>query len=177
MPKETISEQVAVQRVLTKLMEAGRAAWLEFLDDIAKINRPGTPLFAEGSHPEFEFLIAVIAVQFQAVEHLFEADQAGRLRNIALGVLTKDIGDYPRQAVGQYQLAWNEALGGEGIRNPIEAVAGVFFDRLRFRLVVDVGGAAYYDPLAMLALMEKLAFAAGHSWKEMADGFDLVPAD
>lgn len=122
----------------------------------------------------FEFVLAVIATQIQALTNLLAADQASRIRKYVMQCISSpELGTYPREAIQEYQNAWDQAL--QKLEPPVYGIATVLFDKLECRSAVDLGGARFKDPLLLDALAGKLVTLGGGWWKTTTQKYKLVP--
>jgi len=84
---------------------------------------------SDDKYDSFEFVLAVIACQIQALPNLLSADQASRIReNVMQCISSPDLGEYPREAVQEYQNAWDQSL--QQSEPPFFGIASVLFDKL-----------------------------------------------
>ena len=122
----------------------------------------------------FEFVLAVIATQIQALSNLFFPDQARRIREYVVQCISSpDLGSYPRETIDEYQSAWDQSLQqGEP---PFYGIASVLFDKLECRSTVEVGNARFKSPLLLMALSEKVVTFGGSWWKTVSQEYKLVP--
>ena len=88
-------------------------------------------------------------------------------------ISSPELGEYPRQAIQEYQNAWDQSLQlGEP---PFYGIASVLFDKLESQCTVELGGASFKDPLLLMALSEKIVTFGGPWWKTMTQKYKLVP--
>ena len=121
----------------------------------------------------FEFALAVIATQIQALPNLLSVEQAVRVRQYVLQCISSpDLGAYPGGAIQEYQIAWDHSLrDGEP---PIYGVASVLFDKLGCGSTVKLGEATFKDPIFLMALSEKVVTFGGPWWKAITQQYKLV---
>ena len=121
----------------------------------------------------FEFALAVIATQLQALPNLLPSDQANRIRDHVMQCISSpDLGSYPREVIQEYQNAWDQSIQ-EG-EPPFYGIASVLFDKLECRSVVKLGGSSFNDPLLLDALSEKVVTFGGPWWKTVTQKYKLV---
>ena len=95
--------------------------------------------FDEKPYADFEFVLAAIPVQLQALPNLLPSAQATPIREYVLQAMsTPDLGSYPRETIRQYQVTWDEAL--ERGEPPYFGVASVLLDKLECANSGEVGG-------------------------------------
>ena len=121
----------------------------------------------------FEFALAVIATQIQALPNLVPADQASRLREYVVQCISSpELGVYPREAMQEYQNAWDQAV--EQVEPPFSGIASVLYDKLECRSTVEFGEARFKSPLLLVALSEKVVTFGGPLWKTITQEYKLV---
>ena len=119
---------------------------------------------------QFEFAMAVVAVEMQALPNLLPADQARRIRQHVLTCLrTPNVGPAKIEAVEAYEQAWTKAMADAEL--PFGSVAALLCERAGIRgAPVELGGVHYQDPLLLTALGTVVTtFAMGH-WKNFLAG-------
>lgn len=122
---------------------------------------------------EFEFGMACIAIQAQAIVNLFPKEQAARLSAAVLAVLdAPDLASAGLEAYSVYSAAWTDAL--QANTRPHDAIAAVFFDRVGLRDAVDVAGVKFKDPLLLIVLSSSMVTLGGAWWKTVASKYELV---
>lgn len=130
--------------------------------------------FSDDQNAGFEFVLAVIATQIQALPNLLPPDQASRIREYVMQCISSpELGSYPRETIQEYQSAFDQSLQqGEP---PFYGIASVLFDKLECRGTVELGGAKLKDPLVLMALSEKVVTFGGPWWKALTQEYKLVP--
>ena len=130
--------------------------------------------FLDDQYASFEFGLAVIANQIQALPNLLPADQASRVREYVMQCISSpELGEYPREAIQEYQNAWDQAL--EQLEPPFSGIASVLYDKLGYRSAVELGKTRFKDPLFLMALSEKVLYFGGPWWKTVTEEYTLVP--
>lgn len=120
----------------------------------------------------YEFVLAVIAVEMHTIGFL-PSDQAGRIRSQVLECLTtKDVGNYPRQAVAEYDAAWNSSISQEEL--PLFGVASVLYDKLGLSSHATVGSDTFKDPLVLSALVDAIVRLGGPWWRKYIERNQIV---
>jgi hypothetical protein len=87
-------------------------------------------------------------------------------------ISTPDLGSYPREAIREYQTAWDEAL--ETGEPPYAGVASLLFDKLGCANAIEVAGQTLKDPLLLMALSEKIVTFCSGWWKGLIGSRKLV---
>jgi hypothetical protein len=171
--KKSLTEiEVAGQFVLA-VAEGVHQQWPEIVNELKRTLQPEDPI-SDDRYAGFEFSLAVIAVEIQALPDLLPSDQASRIREFVMQCLSSpDLGSYPREAIQEYQDAWNQSLQQGEL--PFCGIASVLFDKLECRNTVQLGGSLFKDPLLLMALGEKVVTCAGGWWKTVTQEYKLVP--
>jgi hypothetical protein len=121
----------------------------------------------------FEFTLAVIAIQLQALPNLLPSDQANRIREYVIQCISSpDLKSYPRETIQEYQSVWDKSLQqGEP---PFYGISSLLLNKLECRSVVKLGGSSFNDPLLLDALSEKVITFGGPWWKTVTQEYKLV---
>ena len=135
---------------------------------------PGEDSISDDQYASFEFVLAVIATQIQALPNLLPSDQANRIREHVIHcVSSPDLKSYPRETIQEYESAWNQSLQqGEP---PFYGIASVLFDKLECRSSMELGSASFKSPLLLMALSQKVVTLGGPWWKTLTQEYKLVP--
>lgn len=172
--KPTISELVAAALFVNTLAETAKRDWPAISRKLDKFLSPTDSHFQQIESGDFEFLLATVAVQLQALPNLLPKPQAARVRERVLAAMsTPELGAYPREAIREYQAAWDEALAKPDL--PWNAVASVLFDKLGCTNTVEIMGETFKHPFLISALAQELVKFCGGWWKELIDSGRLVP--
>lgn len=125
---------------------------------------------------DFDFTLAIIATQIQALPNLLPEDQAIRIRKYVIQCLSApELGSYPRDTILRYEFAWDKSLiEGEP---PIYGIASVLFDKLGCQSVVEIGNGRFKSPLLIMALSEKIVKLGGSWWKNAIQHYQIEPLD
>ena len=172
--KKKMEEQKAVALFLIDIMKNTKEQWPNIsteLNDTLRLEQqiPNSPSAG------FEFAIAVIAIQVQAIRNLLPQDQSHRIIRYMVDFFTSSegYGEYVQETLQFYQNAWDQCLSkGE---MPLEGVASILFDKLECQSAVELSGVKFKDPLLLLALTEKITFFGGPWWKNLIAKYKLVP--
>ena len=168
-----LSEVEAAGQFVISVVKPIQQEWSGVAAKLTQMLQLKQPISTDRS-AAFEFALAVIAVEIQSLPNLLPAAQVGRIREQVLGCISSpDLGSYPRDAIDEYQSAWNRSMQqGEP---PLNGIASVLFDKLRCQSFVELGGAKLKDPLLLMALAEKVITFGGGWWKNAIQRYTLVP--
>ena len=171
--KKKLSEVEAAGQFVIMVTKGSQQHWPEIARELNGM------LKAENSIPEdqwtsFEFVLAVIATQIQALPNLLSADQASRVREYVMQCISSpQLEGYPRETIQEYQNAWDQALQqGEP---PFYEIASVLFDKIECRTVVELEKQGSKRPFVLMALSEKVVSFGGPWWKAVIQQYKLVP--
>lgn len=171
--KKKLSEIEAAGQFVLVVTKGVQRHWPEVVNELKSILHPHQ-LVSDDRYASFEFVLAVIAAQIQALSNLLSSDQASRIREHVVQCLSSpDLGSYPRDAIQEYQNAWNRSLQ-EG-EPPFYGIASLLFDKLECRSTVELGGSRFKDSLLLMALSEKVVTFGGPWWKTVAQEYNLAP--
>jgi len=171
--KKKLSEAEAAGQFVLMATNGAQQNWPEIASELnGMLNAEDS--FSDDQYAGFEFVLAVIATQIQALPNLLSADQASRVREYVMQCISSpDLETYPRGAIQEYQNAWDHSLQqGEP---PFYGIASVLFDKLKCRGARELGEARFNDPLLLMALSEKLVTFGGPWWKNTIQQHKLVP--
>jgi hypothetical protein len=165
--KEKLSEVEAAGQFVISMVKPIQKEWSGIAAELTQMLQLKQPISTD-RYAAFEFALAVIALEIQALPNLLPATQAGRIREHVLGCISSpDLGSYPREAIHEYQNAWNKSTQ--------EGVASVLFDKLGCQSIVELGQARFKDPLLLIALSERVLTFGGGWWKNAIQRYTLVP--
>ena len=172
--KQKLSEVDAAGRFVLTITKSVQQHWPQVAREL-KETLPDIDAIPEDTNAGFEFAVAVIATQVQALPNLLPVDQAARIREYILRCISPpELGAYPRDTIEQYQDAWDQSVQkGEP---PCHGVASILYDKLGCRSMVEVGEERFKDPLLLMALSEKVLLFGGPWWKNITQQFNLMPA-
>jgi hypothetical protein len=174
--KDRVFEHQAAGLFVSAILLGAREEWPSIAD---QINQLLESVGCEGRVPQddgaaFEFILAIIAEQIQALPNLFSGQQARRLRDwIVRSISAPDLGTYPADAIEEYQDAYDECQAKH--EPPFVGIASLLFDKLGVGSTLAVGGAEFKHPVALMALSEHIVKFGGPWWKEAVDRYELVP--
>ena len=170
--KKKLSEIEASGQFVLMVTKGARQHWPEIASELKGMFQAEDSI-SDDQHASFEFVLAVIALQIQALPNLLAADQATRVREYVIKCISSpELGAYPRQAIQEYQNAWDQAL--EQAEPPFYGIASVLFDKLKCRSTMEIGGARFKDPLLLDALSGKVVTFGGPWWKTITQEYKLV---
>ena len=122
---------------------------------------------------QYEFAMAVIAVQSQALPNLLPAPRA-----VVIHALIRQCLDVPEldgvgvDAFDVYHDAWLDGL--ESGEMPFAEVASTLFDRLELTQTNEVGGVRFKSPVVIAALGGFVVAIGGAWWKSFLAKHELV---
>lgn len=171
--KEELSEVEVAGQFVISILRPIQQEWPKVAAELTAMLQLKQPISTD-QYAAFEFYLAVIALQIQALPNLLPPAQAGRIREHVMRCISSpDLGSYPGQAIEEYQAAWNECLQqGEP---PFYGIASVLFDKLGCQSSVALGSAKFKSPLLLIALSEKVITFGGTWWKNVIQRCKLVP--
>jgi hypothetical protein len=171
--KKKLSEIEASGQFVLMVTKGVRQHWPEIARELKGMLQAGDSI-SDDQYASFEFMLAVVATQIQALPNLLTTDQASRVREYIMKCISSpELGAYPREAIQEYQNAWDQALQQK--EYPFDGVASVLFDKLKCRSTVDIGGARFKSPLLLDVLSEKVVTFGGPWWKTITQDYKLVP--
>jgi hypothetical protein len=171
--KKRLTEIEAAGQFVLMVTKGVQQQWPQIVKELQGIFQAEDAI-SDDQYASFEFVLAVIACQIQALPNLLPADQASRIREYVMQCISSpELREYPREALQEYQSAWDQSLQqGEP---PFYGIASVLFDKLECRNTVELGGAKFKSPLLLMALSEKIVTFGGPWWKTVTQGYNLVP--
>jgi hypothetical protein len=121
-----------------------------------------------------EFGVASLATQAQAVDNLFSADQAQRIRaHVLRFVSASGIGQGAIEGYRDYAAAWERA--NEAREAPFDYLAAACCERLEIRPSHVGSAGGYVDPLFVTVLAVALSAAIPGWWKNLLGDYRVVP--
>lgn len=170
--KKKLSEIEAAGQFVIMVTKGVQQHWPEIASELKGVLQAEDSI-SDDQYAGFEFALAVIAVQIQALPNLLPAEQASRVREYVMQCISSpELEEYPREAIQEYQNAWDQTLQrGEP---PFYGIASVLFDKLDCRSTVEFGEARFKSPLLLMALSEKVVTFGGPWWKTLTQEYELV---
>jgi len=174
--KPTITEAQAASLFVMATLTYVRDTWasvVEGLEPIFALTGLDPEVLADSFAP-YEFWLAAMPMQMQALNNLIGVSQAQRLRGYVFQCLeTQELGRYPTDAIGEYEQAWSDALSSE--QAPHAALAAVLAQRLGLDSTIRIGNGLFHDPVFLTALaVEVVKVGALPSWKELTSKYRIV---
>lgn len=170
--KEKLSEVEAAGQFVISMVKPIQKEWSGIAGELTQMLQLKQPISTD-RYAAFEFALAVIALEIQALPNVLPATQADRIREYVLGCISSpDLGSYPRDAIDEYQNACDKSTQ-EG-KPPFAGMASVLFDKLGCQSSVEPGQARFKDPLLLIAFQKVITFGGGW-WKNAIQRYTLVP--
>jgi hypothetical protein len=172
MSKPRLSEAEAVQQFVLYILRGVEESWPQIAEQLREGFTEDAPRLDDQS-TSFEFCLAVIASQIQALPNLLSADQAQRIRSQIVRCLsTEALGSYPSEAIDEYQAAWDQCL--QSAEPPFYGVASVLYDKLGCSANVRIGSARFKSPLMLMALADNVVYFGGPCWKTITSTYEII---
>jgi len=183
--RRRIAESEGAALFVNRTMSATKDRWPAICYDLQQ-SLGANCAFDTGPHSRFEFALAVIGVELQALPNLLPPDQARRTRDLVYEflILPGETGypsAYATDTVGEYEREWRAAEAAltdppaSGPPNtPWDAVAAMLYDRLGFSAALELGGVEYKHPVVILALSGTIVSLCGW-WKLLLSQYRLLP--
>ena len=170
--KKKLSEiEVAGQFVLM-VFKGVQQQWPKIANDLKSMFQEENFL-TDNQYDSYEFALAVIATQIQALPNLLPSEQANRIREyIMQGISSPDLEGYPREAIQEYQNAWDQSI--QQVEPPY-SISSILFDKLECQSTIEVGGEKFKNPVLLMALFEKIVTFGGPWWKNIIKEYELFP--
>jgi hypothetical protein len=170
--KPKISEEVIAGQFVLHVCRGVEESWPKITDELRQLLHDDASVLDDQFAP-FEFALAVIATQMQALSNLLPADQAGRLRSHIIRCLCSDeLGTYPKEALDEYQAAWDRSL--QVPEPPYFGIASVLFDKLGCSEALSIGRASFKSPITLMALGSTVVTFGGAFWKTAVSQYSIV---
>lgn len=171
--KKKISEKAAARLFVQMAVEYSQEYWPKFAAEWCQIF-PEQEQALFNPEAQFEFSIAVISMQLQALPNLFPADQAERLLQYVFeGFLMVNDGPYICESIKEYLKASQHPQAPEKLEYPGTEIASFLFDRLGFHRMNDFMFSGIKSPLILTALTEKLV-RCGPVWKILVQKHKII---
>ncbi len=169
--KKQLSEVEAAGQFVLTICRDVQQQWPQIVEDLKWVSVHALP---KDQFAAYEFTLAVIAVQIQALPNLFPIQQATRLREYILRCISlSELGSYSRDIMQEYQNVWDESL--QRLEIPLHGIAATLFDRLGCQRYMEFQGMTFKSPIFLMALSEKLTMPWPFCWKEVAEDYVLIP--
>jgi len=170
---KTLSEIEISGLFICTIIKNSLEHWPSISKELSQLFRHNKPI-SDDEYSCFEFALAVIAIQIQALPNLLEQQQANRIRSHVLACISApELGTYPKEAIEEYQNAWNTSLENGNL--PFDGIASVLFDKIECENKVELGGASFKAPLLLMALREYIVKFGGSWWKDAINKYQIIP--
>ena len=171
--KKKVAEHQAAGAFVVGVLQHARGAWPMVVEQHKALLAKKGDVLADDAWAAFEFAVAVLVVESQAIANVLPADQAERVVSFVLrSIDSPDLKGQGSEAFGQYSDAWTGAL--EDNEMPFNAVAAVLYDRLELDAQTQIGEQAFKDPLIIMALGAAVVSTGGGWWKRFLNDNRLV---
>jgi hypothetical protein len=171
--QEKLSDVQAAGQFVVSIVKTIQHEWSNIATEITRMLLLKEPI-STGPYAAFEFALAVLAVEVQALPNLLSAEQAVRIREYVFRCISStDLGSYPRDAISEYQSAWDRCIQQGEL--PFDGMASILYDKLECQRVVEFAHAKLKDPLPLMALSERMIKLGGGWWKNAVQRYTLVP--
>jgi hypothetical protein len=171
--KQRITEIEAAGQFVLAITKGVYDHWPSMARELNELPESGKPI-SEDQYAAFEFVLAVIAFQIQALPNLLSKEQADRIRNYILQCIsTEELGSYPSDTIPEYQTAWDASI--EQGESPFYGIASVLFDKLGCESTLEMGEGRFKNPILIMGLAEKVVHFGGPWWKDAVSKYDIVP--
>ena len=171
--KKKVSETTIAGQFVFYVCHGVEESWPKIAEELRELFRGDASVLDDQDAP-FEFALAVVSIQMQALPNLLSADQAARIRSHIVSCLCSDdkLGTYPAEAIDEYQAAWDRSLQ---VPEPgFDGIASVLFDKLGCLDKVSIGKASFKSPTMLMALGSAVVTLGGPFWKEAVSQYRIV---
>jgi hypothetical protein len=170
--KQKISETAIAGQFVLHVCRGVEESWPKIAEELRELFRDDASVLDDQFAP-FEFALAVVATQMQALPKLLSADQAARIRSHIVCCLCSDkLGTYPAEAIDEYQAAWDRSL--QVPEPPYDRIASVLFDKFGCSDKVSIGKASFKSPTMLMALGSAVVTFGGQFWKAAVSQYRIV---
>jgi hypothetical protein len=170
--KQKKSELQAATEFVMFMCKHVQAQWPSLCSSLTSFE-PQFAKLGQDNIASYEFTLAAIAIQMQALPNLLRADQSARIRSHVMECLTTDeVGDYPYNALAEYDAAWDRSVAQAEI--PLGAVASVLYDKLGLTSSVPIGQTILKNPVLLTVLGATIFEVGGGWWKNYSDQHQIV---
>jgi len=171
--KKKITESEAAGKFVITIARSAQEYWPSIAKELNQLVQSNKAI-SEDQYASFEFGLAVIATQIQALSNLLKQEQANRIRKYILEcVSSPELGSYPRETIEEYQTVWDSSL--EQGEPPYYGIASVLFDKLECEDTVELGGDNFKSPILLMALSEQVVKFGGPWWQNVIEKYKIVP--
>ncbi len=132
------------------------------------------PSVLDDGYASYEFFLAVLFWHMKTIDSWLPKDQAARICAWTTTSLKNDaVGDYPLEAMEQYQRAWDACLQKQEDPPPV-AIAELLYRKLGCTETMEIAETSYLSPLALTGLMDSIVRFGGMWWKDFAKDHKIV---
>lgn len=171
--KQQKTEVHAAAEFVIFMCEHLEAQWSSLCSGLVPFE-PQFAALATDKIASYEFTLAAIAVQMHAIPNLLSPDQTTRIRaHIMECLITDEVGDYPRQAIAEYNAAWDRSVSKAEL--PLGGVASILYDKLGLTSAVPIGEITLKSPVLLTVLGGTIFQVGGPWWKNYVDTHQIVP--
>ena len=171
--KSKITEIEAAGQFVITITKGAQESWPSIAQELNTLMQ-NDKARSKDQYATFEFILAVIASQIQALPNLLNEEQAYRIREYILQCISSpELGSYPRDTIEEYETAWDLSLKqGEP---PFYAMTAILFDKLECKSSLKIGAIKLKDPGLLMALSEKIVTFGGPWWKSIEEKYEIEP--
>lgn len=169
--RSVLSEREAAAQFLIAMFLGVRDSWTSIATLLHPLMIDGGKLASPSA--EFEFSLATISMQLRAVDHVFAAAQAKRIREHVLEcLLATEPGEAAIEALGAYDRVWAQSLAAG--HRPLGAVAATFCRRVGLDAGDLPAGAESADSVFAITLGDAIATSLPGWWKTVIKTREIV---
>ena len=171
--KRSIAEHRAAASFVTDTIENAERAWPSVVEQLKSSFQLDIADLASDNWAMFEFGLAVLAIESQAIANLMPSEQATRILSWVVRYLDgPELEGAGKESFKAYGEAWTKAVEEADI--PFTAVASVLCDRLEFDATVDAGTIVFKNPLVLTALGGAIVTTGGGWWKRLTKEYKVI---
>lgn len=173
MGKKKISETEAAGIFVASMGKGVQEAWPSIVSELAPLLGNDVQQM-DTEQGMFDFVLAVIAAQMQALANLLPADQVPRVREYILKCISSpELGTYPIDSLKEYEHAWKASLdAGEP---PWDGLASILYDKIGCDKRISIGDVKLKSPLLLIGLGSAIVRFGGAWWKNFLSRHELAP--
>lgn len=173
MAKRKISELKAASLFVVNMVEDVQENWSSIISELVPLLGKSVQRM-DTEQVKFDFVLAVIAAQMQALSNLFPVDQAARIReHIFKYISSLDLGSYAIDSLKEYEHAWKASLDAR--EPPWDGLASILYDKIGCNKSVSVGDAKVKSPILLVGLGSAIVRLGRAWWKDFISAYELAP--
>lgn len=171
--KQSVPELVAAATFVNEIMTGTRARWRLILGLMEPVLSDRDRETLQDNWSQFEFALACIAMEGQAIRNLLGEKQGARVAfAVRRSLDSPALEGVGLESLNEYEAAWRSALSqGEP---PWFGVASAFYDRVGLTARTSLGDATFKDPLLLTALVDAMSKPVHGWWKTFLGSHELV---